>query len=158
MATEVTLIKSPTGSLVPFSDEDVAKLQKIKTGAPVRCDITQMRNPLFHRKFFSLIKFLFDIWSESVPPKTYKGVEVIPSMERFRKDIIILTGRYEAHYNIRGDVRLEADSIAFSKMSQEEFEGLYSDVINVALQKVISRPDLDENRVRNLVQQLMAYD
>lgn len=155
---EVTLIKSPAGSLVPFSEEDVDKLRKIKTGAPVRCDIAQMRNPLFHRKFFSLIKFLFDIWSETIPRQAYKGVDVMPSMERFRKDLIILTGRYEASYNIRGEVRLEAASIAFSKMSQEEFEKLFSDVINVALKKVIDAPDLDEHRVRHLVEQLMAYD
>lgn len=156
--TTAMLIKSPTGALVPFSEEDAAGLRKIKTGAPVRCEITQVRNPAFHRKFFALIKFLFDIWAERVPRKTYKGVEVQPSIERFRKDLTILAGRYVAHYNIRGEVRLEAESISFASMGQEEFETLYSSVIDVALKKVIDAPDLTPDRVRNLVDQLMAYD
>lgn len=156
--SSVVLIKLPTGALVPFAEEDAEKLSKIKTGSPVRCEITQMRNPFFHKKFFSLVKFLFDIWADGVPRKIYKGEMVQPSMERFRKDLTILAGHYVAHYNIRGEVRLEAESISFAKMSQEDFEALYSSIINVALQKVINRPDLTEERVRALVDQLMAYD
>lgn len=154
----VTCIKSPTGGLIPFADEDREKLAKIKTGSPVRVEVTQMRNPLFHKKFFALVKFLFDIWSEGVPRKRYKGEEVQPSMDRFRKDLTILAGFYTAHYNIRGEVRLEAESISFARMSQDEFEGLYSKVIDVALQKVVNRPDLTSDRVKYLVDQLMQYD
>lgn len=156
--TEIVLVKSAAGHLIPFAEEDQEKLRKIKTGSAVRCDIVQMRNPQFHKKFFSLLKFLYDIWVESVPPQTYRGVEVKPSMERFRKDLIILTGRHTAHYNIRGEVRVEADSISFAKMSQEDFEALYSDTINIGLTKVINRPDLTPDHVRNLVEQLMQYD
>lgn len=156
--SSVVCIKSPTGGLIPFADEDREKLAKIKTGSPVKVEVTQMRNPLFHKKFFSLVKFLFDIWSEGVPRKRYKGEEVQPSIERFRKDLTILAGYYTAHYNIRGEVRLEAESISFAKMSQEDFEALYSKVIDVALQKVLNRPDLTSDRVRYLVDQLLQYD
>lgn len=155
---DITLIKSAGGQLVPFADEDADVLKKIKTGSAVRCSITQMRNPRFHRLYFALLKFLFDIWSESLPPQTYKGEVVQPSFDRFRRDIIILTGRYTAHYNIRGEVRLEADSISFAKMSQEEFERLFSETIDIGLRKVLNRPDLTEERVRHLVDQLMRYD
>lgn len=155
---EVMMIKSPRGGLVPFSDDDAEALKKIGSGAPVRCDIKQVRNPLFHKKFFSLVKFLFDIWSESVPQKTYRGEEVTTSLNRFRKDLTILAGHYTPHYNILGEVRLEADSISFANMSQESFEALYSSVIDVALSKVINRPDLNQERVRHLVEQIMQYD
>lgn len=154
----ITCIKSPTGGLIPFADEDRDKLAKIKTGSPVKVEITQMRNPLFHKKFFALVKFLFDIWSESVPRKRYKGEEVQPSMDRFRKDLTILAGFFTAHYNIRGEVRLEAESISFARMSQEDFEALYSKVIDVALEKVLNRPDLTPDRVKYLVDQLLRYD
>jgi len=156
--SEVVLIKSPNGSLVPFSEEDQEKLRKIKAGAAVRCEIAQMRNPQFHKKFFSLVKFLYDIWAETVEPKEYRGVQVMPSFERFRKDLIILTGRFTAHYNIRGEVRVEADSISFAKMSQEEFEKLFSETIDIGLSKVINRPDLTPEKVRRLVDQLLQYD
>lgn len=155
---EVWMVKSPSGSLVPAFEDDLEKLRKIRAGASVRCEISQPRNPGFHRRFFALIKFLFDIWSETLPPMQYKGQEVQPSIDRFRKDLTILAGRYTAHYNIRGECRLEADSISFASMSQEEFEKLYSEIINVALRKVINRPDLDEDSIRRLVDQLMSYD
>lgn len=156
--SKITLVKSANGSLIPFSEEDQEKLRKFKTGSALGCEIAQMRNPQYHRKFFSLVKFLYDIWSEAVPPATYRGVEVKPSIERFRKDLIILTGRFTAHYNIRGEVRVEADSISFAKMSQEEFEKLFSEVIDIGLSKVINRPDLTQEKVRRLVDQLIQYD
>lgn len=156
--SEITLIKSPNGHLIPFSDEDRDKLKKIKTGAAVKCDIVQMRNPMLHRKFFALLKFLYDIWVETVPPREYRGVQVQPSFERFRKDLIILTGRFTAHHNIRGEVRVEADSISFAKMSEEEFEKLFSQTIDIGLSKVLNRPDLTPERVRQLVDQLLQYD
>ena len=155
---EVMLIKSPTGALIPFSDEDRDALAKVKTGDAVRVDVVRVRNPQFLKKFFCLVRFLFDIWQEGVKPKTYRGQEVKPNLERFRKDLIILAGHYEASYSILGDVRLQAKSISFAKMTEEEFEDLYSQVINVALTKVIDRPDLDEARVRHLVAQIMQYD
>lgn len=156
--TSAILIKSPNGSLIPFGDEDREKLAKVKTGSAVRIEMTQVRNPQFLKKFFCLVRFLFDIWQETVPRRRYRGEEVQPSIENFRKDLTILAGHYNTYYNIRGEVRLEARSISFAKMNEEEFESLYSSVINVALQKVLDRPDLDEGKVRTLVEQLLAYD
>lgn len=155
---ELLMTKTPAGALIPASEEEAEKLRKIKSGATVRCDIRQMRNYQFHKKFFSLVKFLFGIWEESVPRQLYRGVEVRPNIDRFRKDLIILSGRYEATYNVRNEVRLEAKSISFASMSEEEFERLFSDVINIALERVINRPDLSEEKIRQYCDQLMQYD
>lgn len=155
---ELLMTKTPSGALMPASEEEAEKLRKIKSGATVRCDIRQMRNYQFHKKFFSLVKFLFDIWEESVPRRLYRGVEVRPNLDRFRKDLIILSGRYDATYNVRNEVRLEAKSISFANMSEEEFERLFSDVINIALERVINRPDLSEEKIREYCDQLMQYD
>jgi len=156
--SEVILIKTPNGSLVPADEESQERVKKIKTGAAVRCKIAQMRNPQFHKKFFALIKYLFDIWSESMPNQTYRGVEVRPSFEKFRENLIIMTGRFDAYYNIFGDVRLEAHSISFANMEQGEFEKLYSDVIDIGLSRIMNRPDLTPEKVRRLVDQLLQYD
>lgn len=155
---ELLMTKTPSGALMPASEEEAEKLRKIKSGATVRCDIRQMRNYQFHKKFFSLVKFLFDIWEEGVPRRLYRGVEVQPNLDRFRKDLIILSGRYDATYNVRNEVRLEAKSISFANMSEEEFERLFSDVINIALERVINRPDLSEEKIREYCDQLMQYD
>lgn len=158
MMAELLMTKTPSGALISASEEEAERLRKIKSGATVRCDIKQMRNYRFHKKFFSLVKFLFDIWAEGTPRRLYRGVEVRPNLVRFRKDLIILSGRYDATYNVRNEVRLEAKSISFASMSEEEFEKLFSDVINIALERVINRPDLSEEKIRQYCDQLMQYD
>lgn len=154
---EVLLSKTPGGALVPIDDDEAAKLAKIKQGPGVRCEITQMRNYAFHQKFFVMLGYIYSIWEETMPRMEYRGVEVRPNKERFRKDLIIMTGRYEATYNIRGEVRLEAHSISFGSMNQETFDQLYSDVIDVALRKVLNRPDLSEAKVKEHVEYILRF-
>lgn len=155
---EVLCIKTPAGAFQPYGDEEAEKVKSIKQGAMVRVGITVMRNPLFHRKFFALVKFAFDIWSESCKPAEYKGHPIKPSFERFRKDLTILCGYYDATYNVRGEVRLEAKSIAFGNMPQDEFEGLYSKAIDVILSTILNRPDLTPEKVRAYVDEVMRFD
>ena len=154
---QILLSKSPSGALIPVNEDEALKLSKLKQGAALRCDIAQIRNYPFHQKFFVMLGYLFDIWEEGVQPMEYRGVEVRPNKERFRKDLIIMTGRYDATYNIRGEVRLEAHSISFANMSQEVFDALYSDVIDVALRKVLNRPDLSEAKVKEHVEHILRF-
>lgn len=156
--SEALLVKTPQGYLAPSDEEAAERLKKVKVGAIVRCDIKQMRNYDFHKKFFALVKFLFDIWEETMPRAEYRGRPILPNIDKFRRDLVILTGRYTATYNVRGDVQLEADSISFASMSQAEFEQLYSDVINVALAKVLDRPDLSEEKLRQHLDAIMHFD
>lgn len=155
--SEVFMRKLPGGVLAPANDADSDALERVKTGEVVRCKIVRPRNIKFHRKFFALIEFLFDIWSETVAPRTYRGTPVMPNLNRFRRDLIILTGRYDATYNALGEVRLEAQSMSFANMGEAEFERLYSDVIQVALDRVLNRPDLDEGAVRAIVEDILAF-
>ena len=49
-------------------------------------------------------------------------------------------------FNLNGEVRYKAKSISFARMNQETFEKLYSAVITVVLQRVLSnypRQDLE---------------
>lgn len=65
---------------------------------------------------------------------------------RFRKEVTILAGYHEAVHSMDGSFRLEAKSIAFSKMDEDEFTKLYNAVCNVILQRVLTtytREDLD---------------
>ena len=58
------------------------------------------------------------------------------SIERYRKDVTILAGYYTSVFDLAGNLRLEAKSISFAQMEEEEFAKLYSDVINVILRHV----------------------
>ena len=99
----------------------------------------------FHRKFFALLDVAFDAWEPS--PVEYKGQVIEKNRQRFRKDLIILAGFGEPIFNIKGEVRYEAKSISFAKMNSEDFESLYSKVIDVILRRILTnytRDDLDQ--------------
>lgn len=141
----------------PASEQDLDRLARFKTGSTVACEVREMRNIAFHRKYFALINFLFGIWEETMPKMEWRGHEVRAEINKFRGDLTVLTGRFDATYNVRGEVQCEPHSISFASMGEEEFEKLYSDTINVALEKVLDRPELNEAKVREIVDQILHF-
>lgn len=154
---ELMMIRQPGGALHPATDEDAEVLRKIKAGSAVRVEVKQIRNYKFLQKWFTLAKYAFDIWSETIEPQEYKGVKIEANFDRFRKDLIVLTGRFDAVYNVRGEVRVEAKSISFAGMSEQEFEALYSDTINVILRKILTSSTMTEDQLRDHVDTVLRY-
>lgn len=156
--SEVLLKRLQNGAFIPADTDSADGLARIKPETFVRCTITKIRNVGHHRKWFTLVGMLYDMWSERMSPQTYRGVEVLPNKDRFRRDLIIMTGRYNATYDVMGGVHLEAHSISFANMGQDEFEKLYSDTIQVALSKIIGTQGLTEDELRRRVDLVMQYD
>lgn len=153
----ILLIKTPQGSLIPAMESEAEKLKRFKVGATIRADVAQMRNYKHHKKWFSLVTLAFDVWTETVPELEYNGVPVERNFERFRQDLIILAGYYAPVFDVRGQIHLEAKSISFANMSQEEFENLYSKTIDVILQKILPKGRYNEAQLRESVEQVMGY-
>lgn len=154
---DVVMIRQPGGTLAPATDEDAEALRKIKPGAAVRVEVKQIRNYKFLQKWFTLAKYAFDIWQETVPPQEYRGVEVRPNFDRFRKDLIIMSGHYDPVFNARGELRLEAKSIGFANMSENQFEVLYSATIDVILRKILDGHGMTEDELRDHVEAVIRY-
>ena len=154
---DMLLRRLPGGQLIAADDDTAQRIQKLKAGAVLRGDFKKMRNPAFFRKWWVLIGFAYDIWTERLEPQKYRGLDVLPNKDRFRKDITILAGYFDATYNIKGEVRVEAKSISFDNMEQDEFEGLYSETINVILKHVIPNAGYNERTMRALVDEAMAF-
>lgn len=150
---DVYLVKTSTGALVPADEQSAEYLRKQKVGQGFRVEITRVRNVRFHRKFFALLNYAFDAWE---PEETfYKGLPVEKSFDQFRADITILAGYYETAVRLDGTVRVTPKSIAFHRMDEDEFEKLYSAVIDVLLQRIF----IDQTRgdVDNVVNNILAY-
>lgn len=96
------------------------------------------RNSKFHRKFFAMLNFAFDAWEPDRKRKTYKGRPVAKNFDRFREDVLILAGFSEQTFDLRGNMKLRAQSISFAKMDDAEFERVYSAVVDVILENVLS--------------------
>lgn len=157
--------KTPQG-LAPGDEQSREWLGKLKSTELVHGRLTRQRNARFHRKYFSLLQYAFDVWKEELAVRgahrIYKGSPVMPSFERFRKDIAILCGYYEPVYTLAGyngeapQCRLEAKSISFANMGEDEFEGLYSKTIDLLLERIASLPQ-DKKEIRAIVDNLVAY-
>lgn len=149
-------IRSEMG-LMPATDESRQWFSKLRIGARIEADMVQPRNPMFHRKFFALLQFAFEHWSDTAPPLKYKDMDVQPDFERFRKDIVILAGRFKPVVNLKGELRIEADSISFAKMSEQDFQLLYSQTIQVLLGRVFKGEQWSENHLREVIDQIVGF-
>lgn len=153
---DALLIRSEVG-LIPANDESREWFSKLKIGGSVLAKVTSPRNPLFHRKMFALFQYAYEYWSDMAPKLNYKGVEVLPDFDRFRRDITILAGFHHAVVNLKGEVRFEADSLSYGSMSPESFEKLYSQVIQVLLTRVFIAKQWDEDELRAIVEQICEF-
>jgi hypothetical protein len=153
---DALLLRSEVG-LLPADSATREWFSKLKVGKTVVANVSAPRNPLFHRKFFALLQYAFEHWSETNQGIEYKGQMVQPDFERFRKDITILAGRYRPVVNIKGEVRVEADSISFARMNAEDFEKLYSQVIQVLLTRVFTASHWNEQALREVVEGICEF-
>lgn len=143
--TEIILIKTPSGALIPADPQATEYIAKLKIGQGVKTKVTKVNNPAFHRKMFVLFNLAFDAWEPG--EKEYKGIPVLKEFERFRKDLVILAGYYDTSIDLNGNVRLQAKSLNFASMEQDEREKVYSAVINVVLSRILTnygRDDLED--------------
>ena len=115
---KVYLVKTFNGGFIPADDEDKEKLKGIKQGETVSCEVKKPRNIKFHRKFFVLVKLVYD------NQKIYKCIE------HLRNDLTIEAGYYKVSYNMHGEEVKLAKSISFASMGELEFNEFYSSVVN----------------------------
>jgi hypothetical protein len=102
-------------------------------------EIKKERNPDFHRKVFSFFRFCFDYWFSGVDGPEYTNKQ----FEIFRNNMTVLCGcgYYDTLYTINGDSRVEAKSLSYGSMAQQDFEAFYQKLITVAMKKIFNSSD-----------------
>ena len=133
---KVDMIKQAGGILVPASDYDAESLLKLKTGEQYQLELKQVRNVKFHRKCFAFFNFCFHHWKSD-----REFVSEKEQFDVFRSNLTVLAGFYVELYNIKGELRIEAKSLSFASMSQDEFEEVYGALINAALRNIFMTTD-----------------
>jgi len=140
----IYLTKTQAG-FVPSDVETEEWAKKVKAGAVISADFRRVRNPAFHRKFMALLNVGFD--NCDVPGMIF---------DRFRKDVTILAGYHHTVVRLDKSVRVEADSISFAKMEEDDFEKLYNQTINVLLKHVYNL-EMSKEELDNIVNQYMSF-
>lgn len=130
---KILFTKSPGGVLVPASDIEAGKMEKFKTGESYEVEIKRSRNPAFLRKAFALFNFCFEHWQGE-----QSFLDEAAQFDKFRKDLTCLAGYRHTLVNIRGEARVEAMSLSFGAMSEDEFEQCYSAIVNAAIRNIFN--------------------
>lgn len=118
-----------------YADEITAEaFEKYPNGRLLLVEVVAPRNPVFHEKFFALLRVGFKYWEPGDVSSRHGKPQ--KSFRQFRKDMIILAGFHEVVIRLDGTSRIVAQSISFANMSQDAFEELYNKVINVLLQRI----------------------
>ena len=141
------MMKNAGGVFCPADEMYLPDLQSFKNGEIYEIELKRTRNPAFHRKVFAFFKFCFNHWAAD---KTeWKHFDERKQFDTFRKHLTVLAGFYESTYNIKGDLRIEAQSLSYGNMEQAEFESCYKALISAAI-KHIFNDSTDENTLNQL--------
>lgn len=132
-------LKNTASGLRPLYDDDYEEKRKLKIGQVYKAKITKARNVEFHNKYFALIKCAWEYQDE-------RGRESLRNnIEGFRKTAEIAAGHCDIIWSLRLKEWVEVPkSIAFDKMDEIEFQGLYDRVFDVLLQTFLRHISEDE--------------
>lgn len=154
---DVFLVKGDDGTLRAANQDSLTKIQRMQKGVVYKGSVVKPNNYKFHKKTFALLNLAYDHFCEyGTTQMEYRGRKVMPSFDRFRKDLIIMAGHYEPVFAIDGTVRLEAHSLSYDKCTDEQKERIYSDVVNAAL-KHVYKFQMSEQELRALVDQYVNF-
>jgi hypothetical protein len=156
---ELLFTKGQSG-LVPACEEAQDWLKRKKLGTTIMVEPREPRNGAYFRKWWALVKLGYDYWSECAETIHWQGHPVMPDFDRFRKDVTILCGHYHPVVGIKGEMRIEPDSLRWASMDEETFGKLYDKTIQVMLQRVFNGKivkEWTEEELRSVVDQVLEF-
>ena len=115
--------KNTLTGLVPLYPSDYDEKRKLRLGKDYEVEVRNPRNVGFHRKFFALLNVGHENTKMDMPFETY------------RKYVIMKAGYFKAYTTPLG-IFYDAESIAFAAMSQDQFEEVYSRVLDVIIKDI----------------------
>ena len=127
--------RNTISGLVPLYPSDFDEKRKLKLGEDYKVEVTYPRNIGFHRKFFALLNVGYENSKLDMSPKAY------------RHYITIKAGFFTAYQTSKG-VFYEPDSISFSSMGQDEFEEVYSRVLDKIIEDIgATKEDIEKQLI-----------
>ena len=140
---KVNFIKQPGGILTPASDIEADRMSRIKTGLIYEIDIKggEKRNRGYHGKVFAFMSWCFQYWCANNTEVEFQCESA--QFDYFRKRLAIQAGYYDYVVDLNGATMIQARSISYDNMSQEEFEQFGSAIINAAMATIFQGADDD---------------
>lgn len=116
-------LRNTLHGLIPLYPNDMDEKRKLKIGHDYECEIKNPRNLAFHRRFFALLNLGHENTSLDMPFETY------------RKYMTVKAGFFKAYQTPKG-LFYDPESISFANMDQEQFEDVYSRVLDKIIEDI----------------------
>jgi aminopeptidase C len=133
------LVKTSMG-LSPYTDEDAIELRQVGIGDILQAKALDQRNVQHHRKFFALIRVVYDNMPEQFDSH-------FPTQDDLRHELIKRAGFYKEYIDLKGNKQYRAESISFDSMGQKRFDELYNKVLDVVVQWFLFDRDVLEGEI-----------
>ena len=133
------LVKTSMG-LSPYNDEDAIELRQVGIGDILQAKALDQRNVQHHRKFFALIRVVYDNMPEQFDSH-------FPTQDDLRHELIKRAGFYKEYIDLKGNKQYRAESISFDSMGQKRFDDLYNRVLDVVVQWFLFDRDVLEGEI-----------
>jgi hypothetical protein len=129
-------LKNTIDGLVPLYDSDFEEKKRLKIDEIYKCTIKRDRSYPFHKKFFALIK---------IGCENSKSIDA--PLNVYRKYATIKAGFFTPYKTDKGTF-VEADSISFENMDEDEFQKVYSAVLDfIILDTGATKEDIEKNLI-----------
>jgi len=129
------LLQNTLSGLVPLYPSDYDNKRKLVLGETYEADIKNPRNVGFHRKFFAMLNVGHENTRLEMPFDTY------------RKYMTVKAGFFTAYQTPKG-VYYDPDSISFASMEQDEFEDVYSRVLDKVIEDIgVTKADVEKQLI-----------
>lgn len=129
MGLKIGFVKASLGGVhcfLPASASDADEFARIGFDGVYTAEFKKMRNWKYHKRFFSMINFVFENMDDAV--KERRNINTIEGM---LIDLKILVGHYELFVTFEGKSIYKPKSVNFASMDQIAFEKFYKDCYNV---------------------------
>ena len=129
------LCRNTLSGLMPIYPSDILDKQKLTIGQDYECDVKNPRNYEFHKKFFALINL------------GHHNTKLDLPFDVYRKIMIMRAGFFTAYTTDKG-THYEADSISFGSKTEDEFQEVYSRVLDQIIKDIgITSADIESELV-----------
>ena len=129
------LLRNTLSGLVPLYPSDFDQKRKLKLGEDYEADIKNPRNIGFHKKFFAMLNVGHENTRLEMPFDTY------------RKYMTVKAGFFTAYQTPKG-IYYDPDSISFASMEQDEFEDVYSRVLDKVIEDIgVTKADVEKQLI-----------
>lgn len=141
MPVEVYITRNALGRMEIADANSMAEWEELPIGRLLKCSIVAPRNQKHSRQFFALLRVI------------YEAQEFFPSFDNMRKQVLIGTGFYTMYRRFNGDEYPMADSMAFDKMDDVQFNAFFDKFVVLCDDKIL--PNIGEQAIRDLWEEIL---